>query len=521
MMRLAGLLIYLAGVCACLVLVTGPLSVALTGAGLIAGLVAALLVLVLVVLDDSGAGVLTPAGARDGLPGRVAYEFVRRDHAWPQYFAAQVVLDAWGTARRAYGWAELMWTRVVGWLERHSWGGFWWPVVAVPAVVAMVAVSAGMSAGVLAGLLAIAAVALVAWLVGLPVVYLLRAVDAGWRLVWRSRASCTACFATARVPAYRCRGPHSRGERAAGDDLHRDLRPGRLGVLWRRCSCGSRLPTMVLRAAFSRHLEACCPSCGRTLFDRAGVVRDVRAPVFGAASAGKTQFIMSALVGLHRAADGAGVRLTLPEERGRATYAIYADLVARNAPAPKTDTTAPVSVTARIEQGLNTTLLHLFDAAGETLTDPEQNAGLSYLDTAATLTFVLDPFSIARVRDEHGVASAGVFAAANAALHDPEDSYNATAQRLQEYGVPTGRRRLAFVVTKADLLARLPARMPATEPAAVRAWLCANGLENLVTAAERDFREVRYFLVSGRDTGPAGPVSVLRWVLMRGWGSIG
>jgi hypothetical protein len=230
---------------------------------------------------------------------------------------------------------------------------------------------------------------------------------------------------------------------------------------------------------------------------------------------------MSALVGLHRTAEQAGVAVSLPDDRGRRAYAVYADLVARNAPAPKTDTTAPVAVTARIEQGLNTTLLHLFDAAGETLVDPDQNASLSYLDTAETLAFVLDPFSIRRIREEHGTASAGVFTDANAALHDPEDSYNATAQRLQEYGVRTRQRRLAFVVTKADLLARLPLTRPPGDSAAVRAWLIDLGLDNLILTASRDFREVRFFLVSGRDTGPDGPVAVLRWVLMRGWGSLG
>jgi hypothetical protein len=230
---------------------------------------------------------------------------------------------------------------------------------------------------------------------------------------------------------------------------------------------------------------------------------------------------MSALVGLRHAAHQSGVTVELPDRRGRETYEIYADLVRRNAPAPKTDTTAPVAVTVRIEQGLNTTLLHLFDAAGETLVDPEQNASLGYLDTAEALTFVLDPFSIRRIREEHGMASAMVFSDANAALHDPEDSYNATAQRLQEYGVPTGRRRLAFVVTKADLLSRLPIDMPAHDSDSVHAWLVAQGLDNLLLTARRDFREVRFFLVSGRDTGADGPVSVLRWLLQKGWGTIG
>ncbi|GGN18248.1 hypothetical protein FHR83_004111 [Actinoplanes campanulatus] len=519
-MRVIGFAVYYAGALACLLFVTVPVSLVLAGVSLVTGAVAVIVAAGLV-LAGPGAGLLTPDGARTGLPGRVAREFVRRDPAWPQYFAAQAILDAGATTGRAWAWTAGAWRAGIAWLADTNCGGFWWPIVVLPVLTVLAAGSLGVAVVLPACLLVIAALTLAAWITGPPLVYLLRGVDAGWRRMLRSRASCTACFATAAVPAYRCRGAHGPAQRSSGDDLHRDLRPGRLGVLWRRCSCGLRLPTMVLRAAHSRHLEACCPSCGEALFAGAGRVRDVRAPVFGAASAGKTQFIMAALVGLHRAADKAGVAVTMPDNRGRIAYEVYADLISRAAPAPKTDTTAPVAVTVRLEQGLNTTLLHLFDAAGETLTDREQNAGLSYLDTAETLTFVLDPFSIRRIRDEHGAASATVFTDANAALHDPEDAYNATAQRLQEYGVRTDRNRLAFVVTKADLLRRLPLTMPGDDSAAVRDWLRSYGLENLVVTAERDFRQVRFFLVSGRDTDPDGPVSVLRWVLMKGWGGIG
>ncbi|WP_306828089.1 TRAFAC clade GTPase domain-containing protein [Catenuloplanes nepalensis] len=520
-MALFGFLLYAGVVLVCIVFIVVPLSVALAAAGIGTGTAAALCGVAFVLAGGSGVGVLTPTGVRHGLPGRVATEFVRRDRAWPQYFAAQAGLDARLAAVRVLRWTRRMWKDATDWLIANNAGGFWWPIVLVPTVVVVAATSLGLGLGLAAGLLAIAVVTLVAWLVGVPVVYLLRTVDAGWRTVFSARASCINCFEVAAVPAYRCRGPHGAQETADGDDLHRDLRPGRLGVLWRRCSCGWRLPTMVLRAAFSRRLVACCPSCGTEYFPRAGVVRDVRAPVFGAASAGKTQFIMSAMVGLHRAAERAGITLKVPDEGHRRTYSVFEDLTARGAPAPKTDTTAPVAVTVRVEQGVNSTLLHLFDAAGETLTDPEQNATLSYLDNAETLTFVLDPFSVERVQHEYRAASEDVFTEASAALYDPEASYNATAQRLQGYGVRTAGRRLAFVVTKADLLRRLPLRMPAPDSAAVRGWLCEQGLENLVVAAERDFKETRYFLVSGRDTGPDGPVAVLRWILKRGWGNIG
>ncbi|GAA1635875.1 TRAFAC clade GTPase domain-containing protein [Actinoplanes couchii] len=505
------------GLC-CLWLVVVPLSLALAPVAVIAGTVAALIG-GLMTFAGGGPVPLTPAGARTWLPGRVRGEFVRRDHAWPHYFAAQVVLDGADVLGRALRWNRALGKHLFGFLGQESIAAAV-PLTLLPVLVMRVGGALGLLAGTLAVLVVTVAVTAVMWLIGLPVVLLMRGVDRVWRVVRRSRASCVVCFATAAVPAYRCLGPHLDADRMSGDDLHRDVRPGRLGVLWRRCSCELRLPTTVLRAARDRRLEGLCPSCEQPLFSGAGVHREVRLPVFGAASAGKTQFVMSALVGLHAAAQRAGIPIEMADDRSRAVYSMWSGLTARSAPAPKTATNAPVTVTTRIRQRRGTTLLHLFDAAGETLVDRRQNATLAYLDAAGTLTFVLDPFSIPRIRDEHGTASAAVFREASAALHDPQDGYDATAQRLREYGVPTGRRRLAFVVTKADLLARLPLTPPTAEPAAVRAWLCDQGLENLVVTAERDFRTVGWFLVSGRDTGPDGPPAVLRWALGRGWGNL-
>ncbi|RGC65767.1 hypothetical protein C5N14_26820 [Micromonospora sp. MW-13] len=516
-MRYVGYLIY-AWVCAvCVIYVSMPLAVVGAAAALVVGLAVALALAGVVLLGRaSWARVRTPDQVRrGGLPGRVAPAFVRRDRAWPQYFAAQVLLDVRAVADRALAITGLVWTRPLPWVRAHR---AWWPLY-VPVVAVQLGVSLGAAAGVLGVALVTAVVAAGGWLVGGAVVHLLRGADAGWQAMSNSRASCRHCYQLAAVPAYRCLGPHPVADRLAGDDLHRDLRPGRLGVLWRRCGCGRRLPTTVLRTASSRLLEARCPSCGEALLPGAGVVTDVRMPVFGAASAGKTQLIMSALVGLHRAGEDAGAEVSLPDERDRQRYEVYDRLLRDGGSPAKTEAgSPPVAVTLRLARRSRVALVHLFDAAGEDLVDREQNARLAYLDHARSLVYVLDPFSVRRLRDEHAEGAPDVFAAANPASHDPEDAYNATVQRLQDYGVRTGRRRLVFVVSKADLLEKLSAGPGG--PDGVRAWLVDVGLGNLVLAAERDFGEVAYFLVSGRRQdreGGAGPAS---WILTREWGGL-
>src|SRR6185437_6563080 len=92
----------------------------------------------------------------------------------------------------------------------------------------------------------------------------LRGFERGWRSVRHSDASCPRCYHVTPRQAYQC----SRCLR-----LHRDLRPGHLGLIFRRCNCGVLLPTMTLRAAW--RLEAVCQRCGEPLRLGSAVLREV------------------------------------------------------------------------------------------------------------------------------------------------------------------------------------------------------------------------------------------------------
>ena len=117
-----------------------------------------------------------------------------------------------------------------------------------------------------------------------PAVLLLRGAESSWHKLKRAEASCPQCYQVMPRPAYRCPGCSK---------LHRDLRPGRLGLFARRCDCGTLLPTMVLRAAW--RLSAVCQKCAKPLRAGSGTLRDVRIPIFGDTSAGKTRFLYSGL----------------------------------------------------------------------------------------------------------------------------------------------------------------------------------------------------------------------------------
>ncbi|MEU8001311.1 hypothetical protein AB0B66_09155 [Catellatospora sp. NPDC049111] len=439
-------------------------------------------------------------------------KYVPVDVAWPHYFAAQIMPDC----RAIAGWVAAdigsMWRGTTRPLTGDGKGVilvFWPFTLMVPVLLA--AGTAGALFGVAVVFMTGALLTAVGWLVGAAAIFVTRAIVTVWQSVFRARASCPSCFAVTRLPAYRCPGAHP-----GGDNLHRSLLPGRLGIWWRRCTCGTRLPTTVIRA---RRLQAVCQRCNHPLHAGAGMARDVRIPVFGAASAGKTHLIMGGLVALH-GQNELGVRVASADHISERTFEGYRQVVSADGAAAKTPVDrAPFAVTTRIEKDgpWPQTLVHVFDASGEALVSPTRNADFSYLDFARTLLFVLDPFSIPDVRDQLTLSFKELVPTVNAALLDPEESYNGTVNRLRGYGVKTGGQRLAFVLSKADLLVRLPIgedlSVTRSESAAVRRWLCARRLENLVDTAEKDFGEVRFFFVSAKDTTRHGALQPFSWLL--------
>lgn len=348
----------------------------------------------------------------------------------------------------------------------------------------------------------------VSWLGWLAVVGLMRGGDFLIRRARRARGSCPHCYHVSSLPTFRCDGC----QRA-----HHDIRPGRLGGLWRRCACGTRLPTTVLRAA--SRLPARCPRCDRQLRTGAAVLTDIRLPVFGPVFAGKTRLVYAGLLALRDAGAAKGAQLDFVDSESRTAFQDGAEIIANGGNTVKTPAgMLPRAITVRVTVARRKALLHLFDAAGEFYVDREDNSDLEFLDHAQGLVFVVDPFSVPWVRDQIGDANAASVVRVSPAAEDPDTSYQVTARRLRDYGVDTRRRGLAITVVKADLLAGLP---PAEglRPDQVREWLIQAGMDNLVLSAERDFGEVRYFLVAsvsatqaGTDRSPANPFN---WLIAR------
>ena len=382
-------------------------------------------------------------------------------------------------------------------------GAGWWVVFPIPlSVVSFLGVSSAVSwFCYLVYALVTTVFSGVSLAFAVPAAAISRGVERLRRRRIRTQAACMRCFHVTQWPAYRC----PRCQRA-----HHDVRPGRLGLFVRRCECGNHLPTLASRAAW--RLTALCQRCGEPMTDGAGAVRDIRIPVFGDISAGKTRFLYASLNSLMKSGH---LDVSFPDEGSRELADFGLGVIRSGQDTAKTSVDARVALTLRLGKGRRSELVHLFDAAGEHFRDARRPDALRFLEDGQGLVYVLDPFSIEVVRKRLGESPDTALRLAHAAAGDPELTYEEVASRLRDGGIPADGQRLAVVVSKADLLRSAGVEVPVGS-AAIARWLSDAGVHNLVVSARHEFAEVRFFTVASQDVGPDrrdDPGRPLRWLL--------
>jgi hypothetical protein len=300
--------------------------------------------------------------------------------------------------------------------------------------------------------------------------------DSGMLRIKNIKMTCPHCYERVTYPAYKC----------ANDDCehtHHDIRPGKYGIVRRRCLCGTKLPTLLLLG--SARLPAYCPypGCGHSLEHRPGEAREVVLPFFGAAGAGKTR-LMYGIVTLLRSIHG--LEAEFADSAAKLQLAEVRPLLAPGKAPVKTARTPPHGQTLRVRSGNRTRLLQLYDSAGENFYQFETTGALGYLNKARTFVLVLDPLSIdhlwnqlpPRRRDE----LAAIRSEAPVSL-----AYETTAQEIEAQGQRLKKARLAVVFSRADLL-----DAPPGQP--VDVWAEQElGLGNLVRSVRTQFGEVGFF----------------------------
>jgi hypothetical protein len=367
-------------------------------------------------------------------------------------------------------------------------------------------VAGALVGGFLLGVVALAQALLVVLCAGLgiSIIFVLRAVDSALLRIRGIRITCPECYRHIPYPSYRCPGCGA---------LHGDVRPGRYGVVRRRCACGEEsLPTLLILG--SHRLAAFCPygGCGKPLAETAGTAAEAMLALFGGSNVGKTRLLAIMVMALQtqpQAAVDFADRLT-----ARRWEELVPTLRANQLP-PRTGPDKPRAYSLYIRLGdARRQLVHFFDTGGERFYDPEHLAALEYFRSARTLIFVIDPFSIDGVwnalppdrREKYSPRTD----------HSPWYVFQQLARGAREMRADVKQVRLAVAVSKADVLAQEELPAPAPDSASIERWLAEMEQDHLVKSMQQTFGQVRFFHTSAvLSDGAVSPgiYDLVAWVL--------
>lgn len=497
---LGGLLLYLA-----FVAVTLPAGVAVGIAACFLGMPVAYftgLARVLVRRDPAWLSRAGPARSPKAPPGG--------DPAILQYFYGPALADADHAVRAAYRDCRGVWRFCASAVAAAVTGEAAWLTAPFGIGGAL-----GIGIGVLLGAAAAACCAFVHLLtVGVSAVLVraagtaLRAADSAILRVKNIRMVCPNphCYRRVPYPGYECPKPGC-------PRRHKDIRPGRFGILWRRCQCGTTMRTLLLFG--SSGMKAFCPHCDEPLEHGPGKAPEIVLPLFGAVGAGKTRLLFSMVTQLQlwsrEASGGAGRRLTVTfgDAVTGAKLEHAAELLSPESVTDKTPPELPRAYIIRLAAGQSGWILHMFDAAGELWLNAEQTQKLRFLDKARTFILVIDPLSVEAFRDRLPAERRAGLPAERPAEPSPEEAYQIALQEIGAMRVPLRKSRLAVVFSRADLTD--------DPPGDVAGWACDElGLGNLVRSARLNFHEARFFHTAAvlTDGGMHESIpALLRWVL--------
>lgn len=446
------------------------------------------------------------------------------DRAWPMYLPYQAFEDARGVVGETQLIVGGLGESVSRKIKFGKWSGkgvknmadiaagmapkvFWGAVLPIPFAGFWV----GVWVSVLAWLVVMSVLGFVVWLAQRLALLGLRWADILFRRRGKAELKCPHCYHLSRTPSYRCSNP----ECAV---IHRSLLPGPLGLTTRRCACGTQLPNTIRLAG--RRLTTVCPDCDRDLAQGSGLRHTIQLPIIGSVGAGKTRLLMSATVQLRARLQQRGGMLEGLTPAAEEYLRQAQTVVEQHADTTKTADALPqgLPLVLRDSAGKQTEL-QLMDAAGESFGSWDRTAELRYLDQALAYLFVLDPLAWPQITRE--LTLKGLAPSILVTSEDQRDSYAAAIDRMRAENVRLGRRSLGVILSKADILLRLPcARELAEGPVdsdRLRAWMLNHDFDRLITGMEMDFGDVRYFLVDSMGdrnlNDPLNPWWTVQWAL--------
>jgi hypothetical protein len=421
------------------------------------------------------------------------------DPAVLQYFYGPAMADARHAMTVAYQRSREWWGDGADWV-RSALHSDLLPATVPPGIGGAIGMAGGAAAGTIlaAGCAAVYLLVVAVCTAGVRTTgAVLRSVDSGLLRIKNIRIHCPHCGERVPYPGYLCPGSPQ------CTNWHRDVRPGRFGIIRRYCLCGKRMKTLLLFG--SAQMTAFCPRCGTLWQHHPGTDPEIVLAFFGAPGAGKTRLLSAMIMQLTNWTAGKKLAAGPADKATADSLQGTAELLRPDRTTPVTPPEPPRSLLIRVSSGKVTQNLHLFDAAGELYQDTVRTEGLLFLGSARTFTLVINPLSVqaAWPRRLGGPP-------AEPPEQSPDAVYHRVLQRIEAMQVPLSEARLAMVFSHADLLP--------TSGGDVAQWARRElGLGNLVRSARLNFREVGFFrtaAVAAEDgTVDCSIGELLRWML--------
>jgi Double-GTPase 2 len=333
----------------------------------------------------------------------------------------------------------------------------------------------------------------------------LRAADTTMLWVKNVRMVCPYCYERVPYPAYDC-------PRQTCTRRHRDVRPGKYGIIRRRCQCGTRMNTLLLLG--SSRMAAFCPhpGCARSLEHRPGEAPEIVLPFFGATGAGKTRLLFSMVTQLQEWTERGQLKAEFGDSSTARELDIASTLVRSGGSTIGTSVELPRAHIIRLTVKKGTRILQLFDAAGERFYNTDRTQELRYLNKAQTFILVIDPLSVEAFWQQLPASTQAELSSLRSAAPSPDLAYQQTHQQIEAMGVHLKKVRLAVVFSRADLIG-----MPDGD---VTEWARDElGLGNLIRSTSQNFKETGYFRTAAiTDSGGRTHKSIaelMDWVMAR------
>lgn len=343
----------------------------------------------------------------------------------------------------------------------------------------------------------------------------LRGAEGARRRVRRTSYECPVDHERFPLPVYVC--PNCSAE-------HRQLVPGRWGILKRECSCGAvALPTMVLNGR--QRVPQRCPD-GHPMSGLIGFTEMLRVALVAGPRAGKTTFLAGALHELDRVSKDGTLALAVLED-SRNDFDAALDNLEHGRLPPKTQVGNNPALVAEVEGGGGRSrVLSLYDVAGESYAADDEILGLRFMEVPNGLVLLIDPLALDRFAADHEDQIAAAVDQLRPSPVHPMRVLERTLGALEGAGANVEKIPVAIVVGKTDALGigdEIEKLEASSGDDAVKQWLDAQGGGNFIRAAEEAFKSIGWFYASalGRVPDPAnqsafvpsGTAAPILWVL--------